>query len=37
MNETVIVIVRGLIGFFSLFLFTRILGKQQMSQLTFFD
>jgi len=36
-NETLIVIVRSLIGFFSLFIFTRILGKQQMSQLTFFD
>jgi uncharacterized membrane protein YcaP (DUF421 family) len=31
------VIVRSLIGFFSLLIFTRLLGKQQVSQLTFFD
>lgn len=37
MNETVVVIVRGIIGFFSLLIFARVLGKQQISQLTFFD
>jgi uncharacterized membrane protein YcaP (DUF421 family) len=37
LNETIIVIVRGLIGFSSLLIFARILGKQQISQLTFFD
>ena len=37
MNEGLIVLVRGLIGFFTLLIFTRILGKQQISQLTFFD
>ena len=37
LNETLIVIVRGLIGFFSLLIFARVLGKQQISQLTFFD
>lgn len=37
MNETLVVIVRSVIGFFSLLIFTRMLGKQQISQLTFFD
>lgn len=37
MNETVVVIVRGFIGFFSLLIFGRLLGKQQISHLTFFD
>ncbi|WP_132745968.1 DUF421 domain-containing protein [Scopulibacillus darangshiensis] len=37
MNESLVVIVRGIIAFFSLLFFTRILGKQQISQLTFFD
>ncbi len=37
MHEAVIVLVRGVIGFFSLLIFTRILGKQQVSQLTLFE
>ncbi len=37
MNEGLIVLARGIIGFFTLLIFTRILGKQQISQLTFFD
>ena len=37
MNEGLIVLVRGIIGFFTLLIFTRILGKQQVSQLNFFD
>ncbi len=37
MNEGLMVVVRGIIGFFTLLIFTRILGKQQISQLTFFD
>ncbi|MFU0825640.1 DUF421 domain-containing protein [Clostridium sp.] len=37
MNEALIVLVRGIIGFFSLLIFARVLGKQQISQLTFFD
>ena len=37
LNEGLIVLVRGIIGFFTLLIFTRILGKQQVSQLTFFD
>lgn len=37
MNETAVVIVRGIIAFFSLLIFARLLGKQQISQLTFFD
>lgn len=37
MNETLVVIVRGIIGFFSLLIFARMLGKQQISQLTFFE
>lgn len=31
------VFVRAIIGFFSLLIFTRLLGKEQISQLTFFD
>lgn len=37
MNEAMIVFVRGIIAFFTLLIFARILGKQQISQLTFFD
>ncbi|GKX29522.1 DUF421 domain-containing protein [Vallitalea longa] len=37
MNESLVVIVRGIIGFFSLLIFTRFLGKQQVSQLTLFE
>lgn len=37
MNEAVVVVVRSLIGFFTLLFFARLLGKQQLSQLTFFD
>ena len=37
MNEALMTVVRGIIGFFTLLIFTRILGKQQVSQLTFFD
>jgi len=36
-DEGLIVLVRGIIGFFTLLIFTRVLGKQQVSQLTFFD
>lgn len=37
MNEGLVVLVRSIIGFFSLLIFTKILGKEQISQLTFFD
>ncbi|MEA4826395.1 MAG: DUF421 domain-containing protein [Clostridium sp.] len=37
MNEALIVLVRSIISFFSLLIFARLLGKQQISQLTFFD
>lgn len=37
MNEALIVVVRGVIGFFTLLIFTRLLGKQQIGQLSFFD
>ena len=37
MNEAAVVFVRGIIGFVTLLIFARILGKQQVSQLTFFD
>jgi uncharacterized membrane protein YcaP (DUF421 family) len=37
MNEAAVVAVRGIIAFFTLLIFARILGKQQISQLTFFD
>lgn len=36
-NEGLVVLVRAIIGFFTLLIFARILGKQQISQLTFFD
>lgn len=37
MSLSFVVIVRAIIAFFTLFIFTRILGKQQISQLSFFD
>ncbi|MBW6408677.1 DUF421 domain-containing protein [Clostridium weizhouense] len=37
MNEGLVVLVRSIIGFFSLLIFAKILGKQQISQLSFFD
>lgn len=37
LDEGIVVVVRSTIGFFSLLIFTRVLGKQQISQLTFFD
>lgn len=37
MPESIIVIVRAIISFFSLLVFTRLLGKQQIGQLSFFD
>lgn len=37
LDETIVVIVRSIIAFFTLFLFSRLLGKQQISQLTFFE
>ncbi len=37
MEESVVVIVRAIISFFTLLLYTRLLGKQQMGNLTYFD
>ena len=37
MNEGLVVLVRAIISFFTLLIFTRILGKEQISQLTYFD
>ncbi|WP_055669015.1 DUF421 domain-containing protein [Desnuesiella massiliensis] len=37
MNEVLVICVRGVISFFTLLIFTRILGKQQIGQITFFD
>ncbi|TGE30998.1 DUF421 domain-containing protein [Desulfosporosinus sp. Sb-LF] len=37
MDEGLVVIVRAVIGFFSLLIFARIIGKEQISQLNFFD
>lgn len=37
MNEGLVVVVRSIIGFFTLLIFARVLGRQQISQLTFFD
>lgn len=37
MNEALVVAVRAVIGFFTLLIFTKMLGKEQISQLTYFD
>lgn len=37
MNEALVVCVRGIISFFTLLIFTRFLGKQQIGEITFFD
>lgn len=37
MPVTVVVVIRSIIAFFTLLLFVRLMGKQQVSQLTFFD
>jgi len=37
MDEGLVVIVRAFIGFFSLLIFTRVMGKEQISQLNLFD
>lgn len=37
MNEGLVVVVRSIISFFTLLIFARFLGKQQIGQLTFFD
>jgi uncharacterized membrane protein YcaP (DUF421 family) len=37
LNEAAVVFVRGIISFLTLLIFTRLLGKQQVSELTFFD
>lgn len=37
LNEGIVVFVRAIIAFFSLLIFARLLGKKQISQLTFFD
>lgn len=37
MDEALVVVVRGTIAFFTLLIFARLLGKQQMANLTFFD
>lgn len=37
MNEGLIVMFRGIIAFFTLLIFARLLGKQQVSQLTLFE
>lgn len=37
MNEGLVVAIRGIISFFTLLIFARILGKQQISQLNYFD
>lgn len=37
LNEGLVVFVRGIIAFFSLLIFARVLGKKQISQLTLFD
>lgn len=37
MNEELVIFTRSVISFFSLLIFTRVLGKQHISQLSFFD
>jgi uncharacterized membrane protein YcaP (DUF421 family) len=36
LNEALVVLARSLIAFFTLFIFARLLGKQEISQLSFF-
>jgi uncharacterized membrane protein YcaP (DUF421 family) len=36
-NEALVVVARSIIAFVTLFIFARLLGKQQVSQLTFLD
>lgn len=36
-DETLVVVVRVIFSFFTLLIFTRVLGKQEVGQLTFFD
>ena len=37
LNEELVVIVRAIISFFTLLILARLLGKEQISQLSFFD
>lgn len=37
LNEALVVLIRSIIAFLTLLIFARMLGKQQISQLTFFD
>ncbi len=37
MNESLVTMVRGIIAFVSLLIFARVLGKQQIAELTFFE
>lgn len=37
LSESLVVMVRSIIAFFTLLIFAKLLGKQQISQLTFFD
>ncbi|MGM9572772.1 MAG: DUF421 domain-containing protein [bacterium] len=37
MEQTLVVVIRSCIAYITLMIFTRLLGKQQISQLTFFD
>lgn len=37
LNESIVVCVRGIISFFTMLIFTRVLGEQQLGELTFFD
>lgn len=37
MNEGLVVFIRAIIGFFSLLIFAKMLGKEQISQMTLFD
>lgn len=37
LNEALVVCIRGIISFFTLLIFTRVLGKQQLGEITFFD
>ena len=36
-SQALIVLVRSIVAFFTLLIFAKILGKQQINQLTFFD
>ncbi|HHD2754399.1 TPA: hypothetical protein ACOTG0_003254 [Clostridium perfringens] len=37
MKDTIVILVRSVVTYFTLLFFTRIMGRKQISQLTYFD